>query len=143
MYKKILLPVSGQQQCRRSGQALRRALLIGDSDCEIVLLHVTEPISQMLGGKEREEVIEENRNQALLLLKPLIDTLDKDGRSYHIRVEAGTPTERIVSVASKEKVDLIIMFTDVVNGITDMLLGTITERVLRNSPVDLLAIRNP
>ena len=44
-------------------------------------------------------------------------------------------------MAHEEKVDLIVMFTDGRDGLEDMLFGSITERVLRETDIPLLVVR--
>ena len=140
MYKKILLPVSGKSHGQRAQKALKHAM--GLCSGEIILLHVTEPLPQIVGGEAHAELKREEAAKGLTLLCPPIETLDKAGISFHTRVEEGTPAETIVRVAHEESADLIVMFTDGRDGLSDMLIGSITERVLRNTDVTLLAVRH-
>jgi len=139
MYKKAILPVSGEDHCKRAFIALEKARQVCDG--EIVLLHVTEPVAQTVGGEAREELQREKAAQGLLALSPVIEKLECERLPFHTCVVPGIPAEAIVHVADEEKADLIVMFTDGRDGIKDMLFGSITERVLRNLGVDLLAVR--
>lgn len=56
------------------------------------------------------------------------------------KVELGSPYKNIVERAKSEKVDLIIMATRGRGGLTRMLLGSVTEQVIRNAPCPVLAI---
>lgn len=140
MYNKVLVPVSGKAHGERARKALAKAMAI--SSGEIVLLHVAEPISQVVGGEAHMELKREEAAQGLTLLCPIIEILESAGVPFHTRVEEGTPAETIVRVADEEKADIIVMYTDGRDGLGDMLLGSITERVLRNTGVDLLAVRS-
>ena len=140
MYNKVLLPVSGESRGDRSRKALAKAMAVCAG--EIILLHVTEPISQVVGGEAHMELEREAAAQGLTLLCPIIEILESAGAAFHTRVEAGTPAETIVRIADEEHVDLIVMFTDGRDGLGDMLIGSVTERVLRNTGVDLLAVRS-
>lgn len=139
MYKRVLVPVSGETGCKRALLALRRALKICDG--EIVILHVTEPIVQTVGGEARVEMEEENQSKAVMVMGPVIEALQYAGAPFHTRVEAGVPADTINKVADEENVEAIVMFTDGRDGIGDMILGSITERVLRNTTKDLVAVR--
>lgn len=139
MYKKVLVPVSGETRGQRAALALARAREICDG--EIVLLHVTEPVPQTVGGDARVELERDNAAQGLLVLAPIVERLTEEGANFHTRVVPGSPAEIIINIAHEEHVDVIVMFTDGRDGIGDMLLGSITERVLRNLEVDLLAVR--
>lgn len=139
MYKKVLLPISGERQCERARIALKKALKICDG--MFVLLHVADPIPQTVGGDARRELIEEDNAKGNQLMAPIIEQLEHGERRFQAMVERGTVAETIVRVADEQKVDLIVMFTDGREDFSDLLLGTITERVLRNCGVDLLAVR--
>lgn len=139
MYKKVLLPVSGEQRCKRASIALKKALEVCDG--EIVLLHVTTPIPNTVGGEAREELLREDTAKGLMAMSPIIEQLEASGRPFHTLVMGGHPDECIVRAADEENADLIVMFTDGRDGIGDMFLGSITERVLRNAGIDLLAVR--
>lgn len=139
MYKKVIVPVSGEEQSRRGLAALEKAKQVCDG--EFVLLHVTEPVPQTVGGEAREELRQEKEANGLAALRPVIEKLQTENLPFHTRVVPGTPAETIVKIADEEKADLIVMFTDGRDDIGDMFLGSITERVLRNMDVDLLAVR--
>lgn len=139
MYKKVLLPVSGDTRGQRASIALSKARQICDG--EIILLHVTEPVPQTVGGEARQELERDSASQGLLVLAPIIEKLEMEGVNFHTRVVPGTPAETIIKVANEENADAIVMFTDGRDGIGDMLIGSITERVLRNLEIDLLAVR--
>lgn len=140
MYKKVLVPVSGKAHCERSMKAVDKAVKLCEG--EIVLLHVTEPIAQTVGGEQRDELEREESSQGLMALGPIIQALEVSGVPFHTRVTPGTPAETILSVADEEKVDLIVMVTDGRDNLGDYIFGSITERVLRDSSVDLLAMRS-
>ena len=52
----------------------------------------------------------------------------------------GTPYKRIVEKAQQEGADLIVMPTHGRSGLAHMLIGSVTERVLRRAPCAVLAI---
>jgi nucleotide-binding universal stress UspA family protein len=56
------------------------------------------------------------------------------------KVELGGPEKSIVELAKKEEVDLIIMATQGRGGLSRMILGSVTEQVIRNAPCPVLAI---
>lgn len=141
MYKKALLPVSGATNGQRAAIALQKAR--GVCDGEFILLHVTEPVPQTVGGDARVELERDNAAQGLLVLAPIIERLETAGLKFHTRVVPGTPAETIVSVANEEGADVVVMYTDGRDGLEDVVFGSITERVLRNLGTDLLAVRSP
>jgi nucleotide-binding universal stress UspA family protein len=56
------------------------------------------------------------------------------------KVEFGTPEQTIVETAKTEGVDLIIMATHGRSGLSRIMLGSVTEKVIRNAPCLVLAI---
>jgi len=129
MYKTILIPVSGKNGLDRAKSALNHAKNLACGD--IVLLNIFEPLPQIVGGEAHAELLAEQKAKGQTLLNTVAAEMEKS---------AGT-AETIIRVAHEENADLIIMFTDGRDGLQDMLLGSITERVLRNTDTPLLAIR--
>lgn len=140
MYKRVLLPLSGENRNNSTWKALEKAQRICDG--ELIILHVTAPVSQAVTGAGREEVINEDTNHALMLLEPVIERLRMSKAHFHTRIVSGTVADTIIRVADEEEADVIVMYTDGREDLTDLFLGTITERVLRDTNKDLLAIRD-
>lgn len=138
IYQKILLPISGKIQGEKAHKALDKAMKLING--ELILLHVLDPLPRIVGGEAHTELLSEAREDAMKLMTPAIEFIKESGMPYRIRLEEGTPAETIIHVAHEEHCDLIVMFTDGHDGLSDMLLGSITERVLRNSDIPLLAI---
>ncbi|MDR2744072.1 MAG: universal stress protein [Desulfovibrio sp.] len=137
MYSKILVPVSAKNLEARARVALRHALALRPET--LFLLHVTEPIPGLVGGQAHMRIMREQEEKGLEVLRSAMGVIEN--APFALRVEAGTVAETIVRVAHEEQVDLIVMFTDGRDTLEDALLGSVTERVLRNSDVALLAIR--
>jgi nucleotide-binding universal stress UspA family protein len=59
------------------------------------------------------------------------------------KVGIGTPYKAIVDAAIAEGADLIVMSTHGRTGLAHMLIGSVTERVLRRAPCPVLAVPTP
>ena len=59
----------------------------------------------------------------------------------HEKVELGAPDGNIVEEAKKEGADLIVISTHGRSGLPHMLLGSVTEKVVRHAPCPVLSIR--
>lgn len=59
------------------------------------------------------------------------------------RVQDGSATDLILSLAEAEAVNLIVMGTHGLRGVDRLMLGSVTERVLRRSRCPVLAVRKP
>lgn len=139
MYKKVLLPIRDNSDPAITRSVMDKARQVCDG--ELVILHVTEPVVQTVGGENRLELESEIRSKAMHVVGPIVRELENDHVPFHLRIVPGTVAETIVRVADDEKADLIIMYTDGADNLTDIFLGTITERVLRDTGTDLLALR--
>lgn len=139
LYKKVLLPISGKSAGSQGLKALEHALAL--SPGELILLHVSPPLPKILGGGAHQELKQENEAKSLTLLSPVTEAVERSKTPFHVRVEEGTPAETIVRVSHEEKADIIVMFTDGVDGLEDFLMGSITERVLRQTDTTLLVVR--
>jgi len=59
----------------------------------------------------------------------------------HKKVELGVPYKNIVEEAKREGADLIVLATHGRTGLSHALLGSVTEKVVRNAPCPVLSIR--
>ena len=60
--------------------------------------------------------------------------------ALRFKLEEGNPTIQISQLASKQKVDLIVMGTQGASGITKSLIGTVAVSVIREAPCPVLVI---
>jgi nucleotide-binding universal stress UspA family protein len=63
--------------------------------------------------------------------------------TVHREVREGTPFYEIVRYAQEQDVDLIVMGTHGHTGLAHMLLGSVTEKVVRKAPCPVLTVRHP
>ena len=62
------------------------------------------------------------------------------GLKMHQLVDAGQPFGSIVDCADKEGVDLIVMSSNGRSGLSRMLIGSVTDKILRGSPCPVLVV---
>lgn len=58
-------------------------------------------------------------------------------------VREGTPFYEIIRFAKETDIDLIVMGTHGHTGLTHVLLGSVTEKVVRKAPCPVLTVRHP
>lgn len=63
------------------------------------------------------------------------------GISAHTRMATGIPSEEVLSVATGEDFDLIVVGTRGKTGLAHVLLGSTAERIIRGAPCPVLAAR--
>jgi nucleotide-binding universal stress UspA family protein len=72
-----------------------------------------------------------------------LETLAQDklaGVPHEVLVASGNAALEILNLAAERRIDLIVMGTHGRTGMTRFLLGSVTERVVRESPVPVLTI---
>jgi nucleotide-binding universal stress UspA family protein len=136
--RKILCPVDFSEISRK---ALNAAM--GLADAFSAKLNVIYVSPDYLIRKMR---IEEERDKAAKALRERAeDKLDDFLRGFILketgRVEEGEPASAIVSFAEREDVDLIVMGARGLGFIQGMLIGSVTDAVLKSSSCPVFVIR--
>jgi universal stress protein A len=143
IYRKLLAPVDFSQP---SIDALRTVAQIArESDASVTLLHVWEPElfatapDRALYDLKQLPQIEERIDRELERAR---SALSADGPlSAQTAVVPGSPATEIVRFAEQGGFDLIVMATHGRTGLAHILLGSVTERVVRNAPCAVLTLR--
>ncbi|UCD83589.1 MAG: universal stress protein [Deltaproteobacteria bacterium] len=141
MYKKILVPVDGSEFSECSLDHVKN-IAIGCKVPEIVLLMVIEPFHPTAGISEdwRKKLEQDAQTEAEDYLAKLSDRLELKNEGIKIKTEIvhGRPAGNILKYASENNIDLIIMSTHGMSGVSHWIFGSVTERVLHHSPVPVL-----
>jgi universal stress protein A len=147
--KKILAPTDLSEL---SQAGLRTALELAVSQgAEVVVYSVVEgpdayarqPESLTpgsIGVRPVEEILRARREEVQAHLQQAFPDLVQ---KLHVRFETnlGSPDENIVEKAAQEGVDIIVMSTQGRTGLGRMLLGSVTEKVVRHAPCQVLSVR--
>lgn len=89
-----------------------------------------------------EEQFRESRDQAAARLRDFVDTtIPEAAAGVESRVIEGPPIDAILTAAQDLKADLIVMGSHGRGGINRLMLGSVTERTIRESDVPVLAVR--
>ena len=111
----------------------------------IHLLHVTQDPTAQPWAEEAYpaalvEILEELKAQAR---KQLVAELSPSERKTYrsvVTVAVGVPFTRIIEYARNNEIDLIVMGTHGRGAIAHMILGSVTERVVRFAPCAVLSV---
>jgi universal stress protein A len=92
---------------------------------------------------ELEENFQASRAQAESVLRSFVEkTLGEAAPDISIRVVEAPPAEAIRRVAAETRADLIVMGTHGRTGLRRLALGSVAEKVLRESEVPVLTVRS-
>ena len=145
MFTHILCPTDLKE---RALFALKKAVQIAHQfNSRITMLNVHD---EFISKQEREmlrvsfdslkaeydDVAVESREQ----MRAAIRQLNAEGLQVDYKLREGKPAKKIVKVAEKLGVDLIVMATDGRDSIKDFVTGTITEHVINHASCPVLVI---
>lgn len=146
--KKILVPTDFSEFAEK---ALQTAVNIAQkTKAEILLLNANEmavaamPIAEYYYyDKEKEQSYLQMVNDSLdRTLQKIASDMDLGDIKVSTLVESGLLVDVVEEVCHRENIDLVVMGTQGATGMKEMLVGSNTEKVVRNAPCPVLAVPN-
>jgi nucleotide-binding universal stress UspA family protein len=148
MYGKIMAPLDGSAFSECCLEHVR-TIATGCQVPDVVLLRVVEPIhatdlaAYAEAGIDTAMLMRDVEAGAQAYVAKIVEELKKGGLPARGVVTSGWAADAIMSYAEKNKVDLIIMSTHGRSGIGRWLMGSVTDKVVRHSPVPVLTVAPP
>lgn len=142
MFKKILLPTDGSQGVARALNCATTMALAFDS--KIFLLFVAEPPTLLFEYANIAErgVLEALHKEGKHILEKTAQTIREAGvEQVEAISKTGTPAKAILDFADAAKIDLIVMGTHGRRGLDRVLLGSVSEEVVRLAKVPVMTVR--
>jgi universal stress protein A len=140
--KRILVPIDFSPMSKKALQyALRFAERFG---CEIVLLHVVEPVGAIAGTPLAVDIFaqpEEDTTAAEAELACLTAKSRNRQNSFTSAVRTGHAPNEITKAAKELDVDLIMIATHGYTSWRHLCIGSTAERVVRSAPCPVLVVR--
>ncbi len=142
-YSKILVPLDGSQLAEEAiGAAVALAKSFGSP---LVLLGVLDLTAGMYDVYSEAFSPVDLRAQLESFLQGALDRarerVEGEGVPVTAVLKMGIPHEEITGFAREEGVDVIVMTTHARRGLSHLLLGSVTERVVRTAHCDVLVVR--
>jgi len=132
MIKKILAPTDcSELSARGVGYAM---LLAQDLGAELVLMNVVAPDES--NYVSTGEIQEHKR----MLDDFLAEKVGGANTSVRKIVEPGSPASTVIYWAKNESPDLIVMSSHGRSGLSRVLMGSVTEQILRRSPCPVVVV---
>jgi nucleotide-binding universal stress UspA family protein len=143
--KSILVPVDFSEQAKYAAKAASDIARI--SNAKIYLLHMLELPSGIIDPASYGS--SSNTPTALLFLKRAHEKFEEfknlsflKGLEVEDSVQFHKAYDGIIEESERKKVDLIVMGSKGSSGLEEMLVGSNTEKVVRNSNIPVLVIKN-
>lgn len=142
MFKRILVPLDGSTRAERAlPVAARIARANGGSVvlAQVATIPVTYP-SYLASSTSALEMVESELLDAESYLEGIAESKVLQGIETEIQVLYGATAPVILSTASAYKVDLIVMTSHGYTGTERWVLGSVSQKVARHSPVPVLVL---
>lgn len=140
---RVVLAVDGSKQAQRAADFLRSCLLPESARLTVLTVVdslLTEVAARVLSPTERETLMAPARNRAATLTLRVRDAFLKDGFAVTTDVLEGHPAQTIVDYADRSKADLVVVGSRGVAGTERLLLGSVSETVLKYAPCAVLIV---
>jgi nucleotide-binding universal stress UspA family protein len=89
-----------------------------------------------------EELLKELKTKAVAQFKKMMDKYSADGVKVVFEVKFGAVARMIQDHISKQSIDLVVMGSHGASGFREFLIGSNAEKMVRNSPVPVLVIKD-
>ena len=66
----------------------------------------------------------------------------KKRTKFETRIAPGLPAEQVVRLAKSEKTDMIVMGTHGRSGLKRLMIGSVTDKVIRSAPCPVLVVNS-
>lgn len=139
--KKILCPID-HSDC--SKEALRYAVSFAMKDeAKLYLLHVIDirSFDESIDAMSKQIPDDETLNQLKTKLLDCIPEEIRNGIDVEAIVVQGIPFVEIISTARKKNIDMIVIGSHGRTGIAHIMLGSVSEKVIRKAPCPVLTVK--
>jgi len=136
MFKRILCPVDFDGN---SLDALRTAIYLAQREqSKLYLLHVIPPTDPSIVSAPF--LAHRTEERARIELEK-IEKSELTGLDHEMLVRFGRPASEIIAAEADVKADLVVMATHGRAGVSHLVLGSVAEKVVRESPCPVLTVR--
>ncbi|WP_456471863.1 universal stress protein [Methanocaldococcus sp.] len=150
MYKKILYPTDFSETAKLALEHVKNMRYLDGE--EVVILNVIDKSEEEnllsvifklfnIGKKEREELEKKLKESSMEELNKIKEELESLGFKVKCKSVIGSPHEEIVKTAEEEDVDIIVMGSHGKTNIKEILLGSVTEHVIKKSNKPVMVVR--
>jgi nucleotide-binding universal stress UspA family protein len=137
----VLVPVDGSDNSYR---ALDAALLLSEKlGSSITVVNVMEqvPITHIESEKLLSELLEAYKKENQEILSKCSNIATEKGLSIKTLLLQGNPASVILDYSKKEKFDLVIMGSRGMGKFKQLILGSVSSKIVHHSPCAILLIR--
>jgi nucleotide-binding universal stress UspA family protein len=112
-------------------------------DGQLLLVSVIDPRALWLADGGFRQRIDQVREARQIAAQAIVDRGRRDGVPIRMLIWEGDPGESIIEAAIAESVDLIVVGSHQRRGVDRLVMGSVSEQVVRTSPVPVVVARRP
>ena len=137
MFSKILIAVDGSEVSYR---ALHAALFLSE---KLRSIHVMENVPPVYieSQKVLDELLEARKNESQKILDECSLIATKKGITLTTNLLEGNPASTILEFSQSEKYDVIIIGSSGIGKFKELILGSVSSKVIHHSTCPILLIR--
>ncbi|HXY48390.1 MAG TPA: universal stress protein [Terriglobales bacterium] len=137
-FQRILIGYDGSQPSQRALEMGLTIASIRDSNVEVLaVVQPPEPSTSV----ELHAVIDEGRQHYERALRKIADAAKGNGIHVETSIVVGHPAEQIIQRAEQSHADLIVVGRRGISKFENLILGSVSERVLTYAPCPVLVTR--
>ena len=136
----IICPIDFSKE---SSRALNNAIIISRLfDAKLVLLSVYSLFRQTFARLDPVEINEQRKLDHLKELNKFLEEFNLIDVNHVIKIKGGEPAEEILKAIKNYESDLLLMGTTGKSGISKILMGSVTEKVIREVLCSFITLKN-
>lgn len=147
MFKHILIPTDGSRTAAKAIQA--GITLAKEMGAKVTGYHAQEPLPMHIHGEgyvADKELVAEFERRASEFATRCVDEIGAAAKAAGVPfepliVKSPVPYKGIIDAAKKQKCDAIFIASHGSKGLTGLVLGSVTQKVLANSKLPVLVFR--
>jgi nucleotide-binding universal stress UspA family protein len=144
---KILLAVDGSQHSSKAVNYLAAHFDVTKKAIDLHVLHVQRPLPKGMALAEAEKIVGKSgidryyREEAMAVLRPIEGTLRGQQIDFTSTYAVGDIAEEIGAYAARNGMDMIVMGSHGHGRVANLLLGSVTAKVLATTDLPVLIVR--
>lgn len=138
--KNIICPVDFSKE---SSRALHSAIIISRMvNAKLIILSVYPLFKYDFTNHNAAEINESRRVELQKEFNLFLENFNLIDLNYEKQIVAGDPSKEILNFIEKNNSDLLIMGTTGRSGISKILMGSVTKKVVRDVPCSFITLKN-
>ena len=144
MFQKILYPTDFSEASKKTLDYIKKLRECGSS--EVILLHVIddrtdEAVRRYADEAMFEEIKARNKKESESFMAEMREELKAEGFAVRTIITRGIPFREILKVEEEEDVSVVVVGSHGMSNIAEMLLGSVSDKVLRKSKRAVLVVK--